>query len=343
MDREIEPSPTRTTPPMRYGRIGKRPYSSTNSSLDRMRMSINESENTCPPDLSPVGSREQQHLVTVIGRGNSGTRAASETLSRSGVYMGQPLNSSWDLVPPDDFYEACRVMGKHVAYLGNLRWDFSKLHSMPIDPEFTTLVTSYLSSVLDSDSQWRGWKLPETTLVFPWIVRLFPEMKYIFWLRDPRDSILGAHITDDLALFGVDSEHTEDIRVRRAISWKYQADLVKATPKPRNWHIVRFEDFVIDQAKTLNLLEQYLGIPLVRIPVRTAAVGRWRTDDGIHHFDFLTPDLVEHKYVDTSEHVRQKPDIGLTEKLQARLHRQFTGTSAKLQKAVMKLSNPRNK
>src|SRR6185369_226095 len=110
-----------------------------------------------------------------------------------------PLNGSSDLLPPGDMYEACKVMARHVTYRGNLQWDFAKLHTMPIDPAFTRLIESYLTTVLNSKAKWRGWKIPETTLVFPWIVRLFPEVRYIYWVRDPRDCILGAHITDDLA------------------------------------------------------------------------------------------------------------------------------------------------
>src|SRR3990167_7742013 len=101
-------------------------------------------------------------MITIIGRGHSGTRAISRTLRESGVYMGAQLNGSSDLVPPEEMYEACRVMARHVTYLGNLRWDFSKLHTMPIDPAFTRLVKSYLASVLGSQARRRGWKLPET-------------------------------------------------------------------------------------------------------------------------------------------------------------------------------------
>ena len=32
---------------------------------------------------------------------------------------------------------------------------------------------------------------------------MFPEIHYIFWIRDPRDCILGQHLTDDLADFGI--------------------------------------------------------------------------------------------------------------------------------------------
>lgn len=235
-------------------------------------------------------------LVTIIGRGHGGTRAMSQTLVESGVYMGAQLNASYDLIPPQDMYEACRVMARHVKHLGGLQWDFSRLHTIPIDPEFRRLVESYLSSVLCSESVSKGWKLPETTLIYPWIVRMFPEARYIHWSRDPRDSILGAHLTDDLADFGVPYDHTDDVRLRRAISWKYQREIVKSTPSPTNTIEVRFEDFVLDQERTLARLEEFLGIPLTRIEVRPESVGRWKTADGAVAFDFLRDDMAELGY-----------------------------------------------
>ena len=226
-------------------------------------------------------------MITVIGRGHSGTRAMSHTLSASGVYMGAQLNVSGDLIPPGDMYEACRVMARHVEYKGGMKWDFSRLHTMPIDPAFTQLIESFLSSVLHSDAERKGWKIPETTLVFPWIVRMFPDIHYIYWYRDPRDSIIGAHVTDDLSVFGVPYDKTDDVRVRRAISWKYQYDIMQATPPPARRIVVRFEDFVLKQDETLRRLEGFLGFPLSKIPVRPETIGRWRTDDGQHDFEFF--------------------------------------------------------
>jgi hypothetical protein len=235
-------------------------------------------------------------MVTVIGRGHSGTRLVSETLWRSGVYMGAQLNESSDLVPPEDFYEACRVISRYVVHKGGLEWDFSRLHAMPIDPEFTRLVESYLSSVLNSEAEHRGWKLPETVLAYPWIVRMFPDAHYIHWVRDPRDSIMGYHVTDDLSDFGVPYERTNDVRLMRAISWKYQREIVKATPPPKRTILVRFEDFVLKQQRTLRRLERFLGIPLVEVEVRRDPIGRWKTDKGCHYFDFFAEDMRELGY-----------------------------------------------
>ena len=237
-------------------------------------------------------------LITVIGRGHSGTRAMSHTLSASGVFMGEPLNESGDLLPPDAMYEACRVMARHVEYRGGMEWDFSRLHTMPIDPAFTRLIESFLASVLGSDAERKGWKIPETTLVLPWIVRLFPHIDYIYWMRDPRDSILGAHVTDDLATFGVPYDHTDDLRLRRAISWKYQYDLMHATPSPARRIDARFEDFVLRQDATLARLEGFLGFPLAKIAVRPDAVGRWKTAEGQYDFDIFPRETLYNGDVD---------------------------------------------
>jgi hypothetical protein len=235
-------------------------------------------------------------MITIIGRGHSGTRAISQTLSESGVYMGETLNKSGDLIPPEQMYDACRLMARFIRWNGGLAWDWSALHECEIPGEFVGMIQGYLASVLGSSAEHRGWKIPETTLVFPWIARLFPEIKYIYWIRNPRDSIVGRHKTDDLADFGVPYPATEDLRLRRAISWWYQYALVQATPKPANWITVRFEDFVLRQEETLARLEDYLGMPLARVPVYPESIGRYKTDEGVNYFDFLEPAMIEYGY-----------------------------------------------
>ncbi len=258
-------------------------------------------------------------LITIIGRGHGGTRAISHTLTASNVFMGEPLNRSGDLLPPQDMYEACRVLARHVQWRGGLEWDFSALHTMEIPAEFTQLIETYLKTVLAAKDQHKGWKIPETTLVFPWLVRMFPEIKYIHWVRSPRDNILARHVTDDLTDFGIPYPDVDEflqehyphlveattnpaeqeelrLRVRRAISWQYQYEIVKATPKPANWIVVRFEDFVLHQETTVRRIEEYLGIPLARIIVRAEAVGRYDAAQGLSYFDFLADGMRAYGY-----------------------------------------------
>jgi hypothetical protein len=235
-------------------------------------------------------------LITIIGRGHSGTRAISHTLAASGVFMGSPLNVSGDLLPPEDMYDACRILAREVEWRGGLEWDWSRLATLPIPDEFTALIHRYLRTVEESPAPFKGWKIPETTLVYPWISRMFPEARYIFWIRNPRDCILGRHLTDDLRDFGISYPETDDMRLRRAISWKYQYDLVKATAQPERWLEVRFEDFVLQQDETLARLEDFLGVRLVKIPVRAESIDRWRLDGGVSYYDFFDPAMREYGY-----------------------------------------------
>jgi len=237
-------------------------------------------------------------MATVIGRGHSGTRAISHTLSASGFYMGEPLNVSGDLLPPAPMYEACRVFARYVAYEGGLKWDFGKVLSMEPVAEFTGLIYDFLQTVLVSDAEYKGWKIPETVLCYPWIIRMFPDIKYIHWIRDPRDCILNSHVTDDLHKFGIEyPDYGGDVRLMRAYSWKYQRELMNATPDPANVIKIKFEDMVQNQDETIGRLSAFLGAEIKKIEMRADSVGRWKTDAGTHMYDFLKPDMEEHGYI----------------------------------------------
>lgn len=237
-------------------------------------------------------------FVIIVGRGHSGTRAISKTLVEAGYFMGNELNASYDLIPAEKMYKACRIAGALVQPTTEAAWDFRTLLAEPIPDAFRNLVRAYAHSVLESESPNRGWKLPETILALPWICRMFPEAHYIYWVRDPRDAILGSHLTDDLSDFGVRYRPTENIREMRAISWKYQRAIVAATPRPKNWLQVRFEDFVLKQDEVLNELERFLGTPLARIEVRPDSIGRWKQDVDAHDYAIFHDDLLDLGYLE---------------------------------------------
>ena len=122
------------------------------------------------------------------------------------------------------------------------------------------------------------------------------DIKYIFWVRDPRDCILGAHLTDDLGSFGVKYDKTGDVRHDRAVSWLYQREIVRSVPEPKNALYVRFEDMVFDQDNTIRQISDYLGIPIAKIEMRPDSVGRYKKDDGVHMFDFFEGDMKDLGY-----------------------------------------------
>lgn len=237
-------------------------------------------------------------LITVIGRGGSGTRMLSHALYASGVFMGAKLSHRGDTVPPDGMYEACKLLGRHVRWLGGLSWDFSQVHSMAPEPDFIRHVRVYLRTVLSWTGPNRGWKLPETTLAFPWIARMFPDAKYLHIVRDPRDCLLGSHLTDDLGELGVPAPVTDDVLDMRVASWKYQCEIVKSTPRPKHFASIKYEDLVLDHDVAMRGLEEFLGLPLARIVVDGTRIGKWRENPHIlTHLEPLAADMEEYGYV----------------------------------------------
>jgi hypothetical protein len=211
-------------------------------------------------------------LVIVIGRGSGGTRLISESLAASGVDMG-PVNVSGDLVPPLDMYSAVRLAGALVTRTGDLQWDFSRLISEEPSPKFIGLVKEYLTAILNSPSEHKGWKLPETIFAFPWITKMFPEAKYIFWTRDPRVAMFKRHLSDSIRMFGAPSlRHAFYVEPQRERleSWVYQHALVEASPKPQHFLHVHYEDFVNNQTAELDRISTFLGIPLKPVTVDKA-------------------------------------------------------------------------
>ncbi len=226
-------------------------------------------------------------MIIVIGRGHSGTRSIAQTLYASNVYMGSLLNNSCDFVPPHNLYRSCHIFSKYVKYSGNYKWDFSEALGQEVPQSFKKLIQEYLKPILESTNEFKGWKLPETTLIYPWIYNLFPDAFYIFWSRHPFDSILGRHLTDDLHDFSVDYPVSEDVFQNRAISWLYQYEIQKCIPKPKNSIEVRFEDFVLNQETTISRLKNFLGKELARIPMRPDSLHKWRGKIDPAEFSYL--------------------------------------------------------
>jgi hypothetical protein len=152
--------------------------------------------------------------------------------------------------------------------------------------------------------------------------------------------VIGAHLTDHLTDFGIGYPPTDDERLRRAISWLYQYDLVKATPRPAHWIEVRLEDFVLRQEETLARLEEFLGLKMARIPVKPEAVDRWRKDAHTHYFDFFEPAMREYGYELPKNRaaVSPKPDEISTTKNTAQHSRNQRGGNLELRKSGMDTS-----
>lgn len=182
-------------------------------------------------------------LIIVIGRGHSGTRAISQLLYDSGVYMGSELNESYDIVSTYEYmYNAVR------SFNNDNKDDAVKN------------IRKFLQDFKGVDRKYKGWKLPETTLVYPLITKMLDKAKYIFWTRRVYENVTKKHGTDDCQRWNLPE-------MSRKENWVYHQKMVLDNPTPENFLHVRFEDFVENNNEEIKRLEKFLGIKLERIPV----------------------------------------------------------------------------
>lgn len=215
----------------------------------------------------------KKSTIIIIGRAHTGTRIIPDVLKASGIYIGEPLNKAHDLLPVDHIYAACRIFGKYVTYKGKHEWDFSNAHKVEIPQEFIEHLTTYLKPLIDSKEETVGWKIPNNTLIYPWLVRLLPNATYVLWYRHPEGACKKMTGVDRLEKWNIPCKkfliHDFNYRIR-AVSWKYHVDIMQQTPKPKNHIELRFEDYVLNQDEERPKLEAILEMSLKNVNLNPA-------------------------------------------------------------------------
>ena len=141
-------------------------------------------------------------------------------------------------------------------------------------------------------------KNPELTLLLPVIARVFPEMKVLFALRDPRDVVISC-FTQQLPLNPVSVhyltlEGTVKKYVKMMQAWLKLRGILK-----NPWIEIRYEDMVADLRGQAERALEFLGLPwdervlqyhnraqtkhvhsptyeAVTKPIYSTSIGRWR-------------------------------------------------------------------
>lgn len=223
---------------------------------------------------------EGEQLVFVVGRGHNGTRVAAQLLQRGGLFMGAPLNGSMDLTPHSNtMYRAAQLAGTFVQVDG--RSYETALFSMEPPKEFRELVFRYLQQgeldrrVLDGFRA--GFKLPETTLCYPWLVRMFPKAAYLLWGRDPRGTIRTPHGTDNLSEWGVQGWPGDLSPGRaRALSWATQARILLDEPtRPTRSVWTSLERYCLDPLGVRNQIREVLGLDTGEVEPQRHIIEKW--------------------------------------------------------------------
>jgi len=123
-------------------------------------------------------------------------------------------------------------------------------------------------------------KEPNLTLLFPFLLERFPEAKFVFVARDPRENI--ASILDHLGLCGNKKEISPERHAKLSKAWRMILDSDWLGPKgnyvqklAERWRyftrvyldnkarmtLVKYEDFVADKKGSIERLARELGLP----------------------------------------------------------------------------------
>ena len=120
--------------------------------------------------------------VLLIGRGGSGTRLLGELARAGGVFLGNEINVSFDSVEwVDDIYPLVTEEFDQPIVAGSSR-DLAWRRRLRARAEAILQAGGH-----DPDRAW-GWKLPETLLVLPQILRSFPSAAIVHLVRHPLTS-----------------------------------------------------------------------------------------------------------------------------------------------------------
>lgn len=141
-------------------------------------------------------------------------------------------------------------------------------------------------------------KNPELTLLLPLVARVFPEMKVIFALRDPRDVVISCFAQqlplNPVSVNYLTLEDTAKKYVRMMHAWLKLRGIIR-----NPWIEVRYEDMVANLEMQARRALEFLGLPwndcvleyhrraqtkhvhsptyeAVTKPVYSTSVGRWR-------------------------------------------------------------------
>jgi hypothetical protein len=141
-------------------------------------------------------------------------------------------------------------------------------------------------------------KNPALTGLLPLVARVFPEMKIIFALRDPRDVVVSCFMQqlslNPVSVNYLSIEETATHYAATMRSWLKVRDMIR-----NPWVEVRYEETVVDLAGQARRVLDFLGLPwdesvleyrsrvqqkhvhsptyeAVTKPVYTTSIGRWR-------------------------------------------------------------------
>lgn len=180
-------------------------------------------------------------FIAVIGRGHSGTRMIPKLLYNNGIFMGNDVTRRYDTKPAEELYHAVEN------------------YNIQEYEEALNFLVKYFEQ-FEGIEGFRGFKLPEANLIYPFLVWLLPKARFINIVRRVYETISSEHPTDSLERWNIGETTSEE-------SWAYQQEIVLKTPTPKYFHRVFFEDFVMNHKEEVSKISKFIGCELSGIKV----------------------------------------------------------------------------
>lgn len=209
-------------------------------------------------------------MIITVGRGHSGTSLFAHLLAANGVYMGDPINETYDYLGAGgrngkELMGMLKAAKMYAQLCVKMHGDGWQRYHTPCPPPVEALIRAYVDPI-EQHGEPCGFKLPETVLLLPWIIDIYPDAKYIFTRRNMDDTIRRPHATDELMSWGVPMEYEdlEDTQKMREHSYRYQNWMLdECRELCDNWAVDY--DMVCDSCHTEGVIEglgEFLGVDL---------------------------------------------------------------------------------
>lgn len=148
-----------------------------------------------------------------------------------------------------------------------------------------TVYLHSLSAKGKNDIRLIGDKNPQYSLFIPELLAVFPQAKFIFITRDPRDQVLS--------MLKVNFE--KKLIASLAYRWKHFNQKIEAQRKkyPSQFYELKYEDLVSDPVKKLKEITAFLGVDYTDAMLDTAKRAEFYVNTGSlvkqHHQSLLQP------------------------------------------------------
>ncbi|OUS41220.1 hypothetical protein A9R00_02035 [Oleispira antarctica] len=214
--------------------------------------------------------------IIITGRGGSGTRLLSQLVQSLDLFLGNDINETKDSI---EWVAPIYDLITNRVSLKNKTFKQHHIDRLQANAKNILLQRSFSSGL------W-GFKLPETMLCLPELLKAFPNAKIIHLVRHPISiSLRRSHMTsrinnpvgrtvlsDGYQLLHLDEGTIENRGeyFNNAVSWNYQLknalDFFENNLSSSNFLQLKYEDMVNDAEEVLSSMCDFLALPKQALP-----------------------------------------------------------------------------